>query len=89
MRYRRFSFVLLIVALLWMSVAAAQQDPAQLANAVMENRQKSQMEMRQYSWHTRTEIVMGGESKSVKTEMVRYTADGEMQREGAGRRERK
>ncbi len=36
--------------------------------------------MRNYSWNTRTEVKMDGESKSVKVELIRFTPEGEMQK---------
>jgi hypothetical protein len=47
--------------------------------------QKANAQMlRQYSWKSRTEIKLKGESKNVKLEQVRYDADGKLQKTAIG-----
>jgi hypothetical protein len=53
---------------------------AELAQLITAARQENQMEMRDYAWTSRTEIKVKNETKVLKTETVRYTADGELQR---------
>ena len=60
-----------------------EQEPpnkALLATQINEGRKENAAEMRNYSWNTRTEVKMDGEVKSVKVELVRFTADGELQK---------
>src|SRR4029078_3416104 len=47
--------------------------------------QKANAQMlRQYSWKSRTEIKLKGESKNVKLEQVRYDANGKLQKTSIG-----
>ena len=60
-----------------------EQEPpniAVLATQIDEGRKRNAAEMRNYSWNTRTEVKMDGESKSVKVELVRFTPEGELQK---------
>ncbi len=54
--------------------------PAQLAVQIAEGREANQAAMREHSWTARTEVKLKGETKQVKTETVRYTLDGKLQR---------
>lgn len=65
----------------------AQEPPVQeppnkalLATEINEGRKQNAAQMRNYSWNTRTEIKMDGEVKSVKVELIRFTAEGELQK---------
>ena len=40
--------------------------------------------LRQYSWKSRTELKLKGESKNVKIEQVRYDLNGKLQKTPAG-----
>jgi hypothetical protein len=60
--------------------AVAQMDMAAIAEKVSQARQQNAMKTRDYSWTQRTEVKLKGETKSLKTEIVRYTVDGEMQK---------
>jgi len=60
--------------------AAAQMDMTEIAAKVSQARQENAQKTRDYSWTQRTEVKVKGEVKSVKTEIVRYTVDGEMQK---------
>jgi hypothetical protein len=59
---------------------AAQMDMAAIAEKVSQARQQNAMKTRDYSWTQRTEVKLQGETKSLKTEIVRYTVDGELQK---------
>ena len=59
---------------------AAQMDMAQLVPKISQARKANAMETRNYSWTQRTEVKLKGETKSLKTEIVRYTVDGELQK---------
>jgi hypothetical protein len=59
---------------------AAQVDMAQLVPKISQARKANALETRNYSWTQRTEVKVSGEVKSVKTEIVRYTVDGELQK---------
>jgi hypothetical protein len=55
---------------------ASGQQKEQFAQAQKDNAAA----LRQYTWKTRTEIKMRGESKSVKLEQVRYDLDGKLEK---------
>ena len=73
-------------AILWMlglSVAApvaAQTDMSQLVPKISQARKANALETMNYSWTQRTEVKVNDETKSLKTEIVRYTVDGELQK---------
>ncbi len=58
------------------SALLAAQDPPTFAESQKANAQA----LRQYSWKSRTEIKLKGESKNVKLEQVRYDANGKLQK---------
>jgi hypothetical protein len=60
--------------------AAAQMDMTLVAEKVSKARQENAAKTRDYSWTQRTEVKVKGEVKSLKTEIVRYTVDGELQK---------
>jgi len=60
--------------------AAAQMDMTEIASKVSKARQENAIKTRDYSWTQRTEVKVKGEVKSLKTEIVRYTVDGELQK---------
>ncbi len=60
--------------------AAAQTDMTSVVAKVSAARQENAQKTRNYSWTQRTEVKVKGEVKSLKTEIVRYTVDGEMQK---------
>jgi len=60
--------------------AAAQMDMTEIASKVSKARQENAQKTRDYSWTQRTEVKVKGEVKSLKTEIVRYTVDGELQK---------
>jgi len=60
--------------------AAAQMDMTLIAEKVSKARQENAQKTRDYSWTQRTEVKVKGEVKSLKTEIVRYTVDGELQK---------
>ncbi len=62
------------IAFLGFSLAArAQEDPKQ---KFTEAQKQNRAALMQYTWKTRTELAMKGETKSVKQEQVRYDIDG-------------
>lgn len=69
------SLLLAAFALTSGSLASGQQKE-QFAQAQKDNAAA----LRQYTWKTRTEIKMRGESKSVKLEQVRYDLDGKLEK---------
>ncbi len=60
--------------------AAAQMDMTEVTAKVSQARKENAQKTRDYSWTQRTEVKVKGEVKSLKTEIVRYTVDGEMQK---------
>jgi len=69
------SLLLAAFALTASSLASGQQKE-QFAQAQKDNAAA----LRQYTWKTRTEIKLKGESKSVKLEQVRYDLDGKLEK---------
>lgn len=57
---------------------AATVSNAQLATQVSESRVRNQELMRQYSWTSRTEVKIKGESKVLKSEAVHYSPSGQL-----------
>jgi len=60
--------------------AAAQMEMTDIVNKVSKARQENAANTRNYSWTQRTEVKVKGEVKSLKSEIVRYTVDGELQK---------
>lgn len=69
----------LVLGLMTAIPASAQVDMAVVAEKVSHARQQNAVKTRDYSWTRRTEVKLKGETKSLKTEIVRYTVDGELQ----------
>lgn len=73
----------LCVLMLCLAVAApvsAQMDMTEITAKVSQARQENAQKTMNYSWTQRTEVKLKGETKSLKSEIVRYTVDGEMQK---------
>ena len=70
----------LVLAVAVAAPAAAQTDMTDIASKVSQARQENAKKTRDYSWTQRTEVKVKGEVKSLKTEIVRYTVDGELQK---------
>jgi len=69
--------------MLCLAVAApvsAQMDMTEITAKVSQARQENAQKTMNYSWTQRTEVKLKGETKSLKSEIVRYTVDGEMQK---------
>src|SRR3954464_3825336 len=64
------------------SAMVVAQDKGQPSFA--ESQKANAQTLRQYSWKSRTEIKLKGESKNVKLEQVRYDADGKLQKTAIG-----
>jgi hypothetical protein len=62
-----------VIAMLVVPTLAQQPKSAELARAITAGRAQNQMAMREYAWTSRTEIKVKGETKVLKTEIVRYT----------------
>ena len=71
---------MLVLGLIVAIPVAAQMDMSVIAEKVSQARQENAMKTRNYSWTQRTEVKLKGETKSLKTEIVRYTVDGELQK---------
>ena len=61
---------------LFLSVALIAQDKEKFAEAQQQNKEA----LKQYTWKSRTELEMKGESKNVTLEQVRYDLDGKLQK---------
>lgn len=59
---------------------AGQMDMTLFVEKVSKARQENAAKTRDYSWTQRTEVKVKGEVKSLKSEIVRYTVDGELQK---------
>ena len=59
--------------------AAAQMDMNQLVPKISEARKANALETRNYSWTQRTEVKVKGEVKNLKSEIVRYTVEFELE----------
>src|SRR3982750_252409 len=64
------------------SGAVVAQDKVQPSFA--ESQKANAQTLRQYTWKSRTEIKLKGESKNVKLEQVRYDANGKVQKTPIG-----
>jgi hypothetical protein len=62
------------------AMAQVPPDPAALAVKISEKRAENSKHLREYSWKTRTEIAIKGETKMLKVELVRFDIDGQMQK---------
>lgn len=76
----RRCLVAAVGAALTLAPLAFGQQKEQFARAQKEN----SAALKQYTWKSRTEIKMKGESKSVKVEQVRYDLDGKQQKTQIG-----
>ena len=70
----------LALALIVATPAAAQMDMTDVTAKVSQARKENAQKTRDYSWTQRTEVKVKGEVKSLKTEIVRYTVDGQLQK---------
>lgn len=70
----------MVLGLFMATSAAAQMDMTEIASKVSQARQENAQRTRDYSWTQRTEVKVKGEIKNLKTEIVRYTVDGELQK---------
>ncbi|MCJ7754108.1 MAG: hypothetical protein MUP13_06065 [Thermoanaerobaculales bacterium] len=78
MKALNFGALVLVMALA--APAAAQVDMTEIVKKVSQARQENAKKTRDYSWTQRTEVKVKGEVKSLKSEIVRYTVDGELQK---------
>lgn len=70
----------LVFGMILAATVGAQVDMTDVMSKVSQARQENAQQTRAYSWTQRTEVKVKGEVKSLKTEIVRYTADGELQK---------
>jgi hypothetical protein len=76
MKYR----AIILIGLLAMASTAPAQDKQKFAQAQKANSEA----LRQFTWTSRTELKLKGESKNVKLEQVRYDVDGKIQKTAVG-----
>src|SRR5581483_5485634 len=81
-RWGVFSLGLCLLA----SAALAQGPPnvAEMKANLQKQQQANEQALRQYTWKSRTEVRVGGEVKSILLEMVRYDANGQLQKTPIG-----
>ncbi len=62
------------------ATAQGPADAAKLAVQISGKREENRLRLLDYSWKTRTEISIKGETKVLKVELVRFDVDGRMQK---------
>jgi len=77
-------FGVMLLTLAGLAGIVGAQDPSQAKQEFAQAQKDNAAALRQYTWKSRTEIKMGGESKSVKLEQVRYDLDGKQQKTAIG-----
>jgi hypothetical protein len=80
MKYKSFLALACWTVATICAMAQVPADTAKLAVQVSENREENRKKLRDYSWKTRTEITIKGETKLLKVELVRFDVDGRMQK---------
>ena len=80
----RINFVTIIALLLSCTLAAQAQDPAQLKELFARSQQQNAQALKQYSWKSRNEVRKNGESKSTQVLLMRYDANGNLQKSQIG-----
>jgi hypothetical protein len=81
-----FVSVLILATAAWVSVAMASQglDRWEMARGIVDARAANQPALKAYSWTQRTEVKIDGDVKVLRTEILRYTSDGQLQRSPMG-----
>jgi hypothetical protein len=77
---RELRVLVLFVLASGLAIAAGTQDKEKFAQAQKQNSEA----LKQYTWKSRTEIKMKGESKNVKLEQIRYDIDGKLEKTSIG-----
>lgn len=70
-----------VIAVCALHMTLAQSSPAAKANEavkITEARKANAVLMRQYTWHSRTELIEKGEKKDIRIELVDYSPDGQI-----------
>lgn len=67
-----------------LTLAAQGPGSAALQSALVARIQENQLALRQYTWKQRTELQIKGEVKNTRMELVRFDADGELQKTPLG-----
>jgi hypothetical protein len=83
MRLQRALLLVGLAALALPQVVHAQTSLSSAANKavkITEERKANDTLMRQYTWHSRTELLEGDEVKDIRIELVNYAPDGKLQR---------
>ena len=84
MRFRSSKLQRRIVSILGASIALTSLVFAQQKEQFAKAQKENSAVLKQYTWKSRTEIKMKGESKSVTVEQVRYDLDGKQQKTPIG-----
>jgi hypothetical protein len=77
---KKFFLVLAAFGIFSVTKVSEAQDKGEFAEAQKQNSEA----LKQYTWQSRTEIKVKGESKNVKLEQVRYDIDGKLQKTEIG-----
>jgi len=79
-RMKQYFLILAAIGFLFVTNVSDAQDKGEFAEAQKQNSEA----LKQYTWKSRTEIKVKGESKNVKVEQVRYDIDGKRQKTEIG-----
>ncbi len=79
-RMKQYFLILAAIGFIFVTNVSEAQDKGEFAAAQKQNSEA----LKQYTWKSRTEIKMKGESKNVKVEQVRYDIDGKRQKTEIG-----
>jgi hypothetical protein len=74
----------IMTLILFGALVVLAQDPAQLKEMVARSQQQNAQALKQYTWKSRNEVRKNGESKSTQLFLMRYGADGNIQKSQIG-----
>jgi hypothetical protein len=72
--------LILLTIFLWSLIAVAQTEAPDTKQKFVTAQKENAAAMRHFTWKSRTELKLKGESKKVKVEQVRYSSDGQLQK---------
>ena len=72
--------LILLTIFVWSFIAVAQPDAPDTKQKFAQAQKENAAAMHRFTWKSRTELKLKGESKKVKVEQVRYGADGQLQK---------
>jgi len=72
--------LILLTIFVWSLIAMAQPEAPDTKQKFAEAQKENAAAMHHFTWKSKTELKLKGESKKVKVEQVRYGADGQLQK---------